>query len=403
MQPWKKKFITIWSGQLFSILSSTIAQFAIILWISLETGSAEVLAFATIAGMVPQIILGAFAGVFVDRWNRKWTMILADSFVALCSGVIAWLFYLDVVELWHIYLLLMLRSVGGAFHTPAMKASIPLLAPESELTRIAGINQSIQAVCTICGPVMGAALIVSTNMSVIMLLDVAGAIIACTALLFEVIPNPPKKEAATASQVLKEMREGFTAIRLNRGLTVVMLLEVLVTFFIMPIVALYPLLTLQHFHGTAYQVSIIELLFGFGMLTGGILLGIWNPKLRKVILINISYMMLGLTVLITGLLPASAFIPFAVLTVIQGISIPFYSGPLTSLLQTQIEVSMLGRVFSLFDSISLLPSVLGLLATGFIADNIGISNVFVVCGIALLLVAIIAPMIPSAMNLGRRR
>ncbi|MEG0456054.1 MAG: MFS transporter, partial [Bacteroides sp.] len=188
MQPWKKKFITIWSGQLFSILSSTIAQFAIILWISLETGSAEVLAFATIAGMVPQIILGAFAGVFVDRWNRKWTMILADSFVALCSGVIAWLFYLDVVELWHIYLLLMLRSVGGAFHTPAMKASIPLLAPESELTRIAGINQSIQAVCTICGPVMGAALIVSTNMSVIMLLDVAGAIIACTALLFVVIP-----------------------------------------------------------------------------------------------------------------------------------------------------------------------------------------------------------------------
>ena len=182
-----------------------------------------------------------------------------------------------------------------------------------------------------------------------------------------------------------------------------MLLEVLVTFFIMPIVALYPLLTLQHFHGTAYQVSIIELLFGFGMLAGGILLGIWNPKLRKVILINISYMMLGLTVLITGLLPASAFIPFAIITVIQGISIPFYSGPLTSLLQTQIEVSMLGRVFSLFDSISLLPSVLGLLATGFIADSIGISNVFVVCGIALLLVAIIAPMIPSAMNLERRR
>ena len=89
MNNWKKKFIIIWTGQLFSILSSSIAQFSIVLWISLKTGSAEVLSFATIAALLPQALLGPFAGVFVDRWNRKWTMIGADSFVALCSGVIA--------------------------------------------------------------------------------------------------------------------------------------------------------------------------------------------------------------------------------------------------------------------------------------------------------------------------
>lgn len=103
MNNWKKKFIIIWSGQLFSILSSSIAQFAIVLWISLETGSAEVLSFATIAALLPQVVLGPFAGVFVDRWSRKWTMILADSFVALCSGIIALLFYLDVIEICQIY------------------------------------------------------------------------------------------------------------------------------------------------------------------------------------------------------------------------------------------------------------------------------------------------------------
>ena len=86
MNNWKKKFIIIWTGQLFSILSSSIAQFSIVLWISLKTGSAEVLSFATIAALLPQALLGPFAGVFVDRWNRKWTMIGADSFVALCSG-----------------------------------------------------------------------------------------------------------------------------------------------------------------------------------------------------------------------------------------------------------------------------------------------------------------------------
>lgn len=402
MNNWKKKFIIIWSGQLFSILSSSIAQFAIVLWISLETGSAEVLSFATIAALLPQVILGPFAGVFVDRWSRKWTMILADSFVALCSAVIALLFYLDVIEIWQIYLLLMLRSIGSAFHAPAMKSSIPLLAPEKELTRIASINQTIQALCNICGPVLGAALIVSTNMSVVMLLDVAGAAIACTSLLFVFIPNPEKTETETTNNVLRDMKDGFIAIRSNQGLKWVMVTEILITFFIMPVVALIPLMTLKNFSGTAYQVSLIELLFGSGALVGGILLGIWNPRVRKVVMINLSYVIVGVSIFITGMLPPSAFIIYAIMAVVQGISMPFYSGPFTALLQTQIEVSFLGRVFSLFDSISLLPSLLGLLATGFIADAIGIANVFVICGIAIVMTGILAFFIPSIMNLERK-
>lgn len=402
MNNWKKKFIIIWSGQLFSILSSSIAQFAIVLWISLETGSAEVLSLATIAALLPQVVLGPFAGVFVDRWSRKWTMILADSFVALCSAAIALLFYLDVIEIWQIYLLLMLRSIGSAFHAPAMKSSIPLLAPEKELTRIASINQTIQALCNICGPVLGAALIVSTNMSVVMLLDVVGAAIACTSLLFVFIPNPEKTETETTNNVLRDMKDGFIAIRSNRGLKWVMVTEILITFFIMPVVALIPLMTLKNFSGTAYQVSLIELLFGSGALVGGILLGIWNPRVRKVVMINLSYVIVGVSIFITGLLPPSAFIIYAIMAVVQGISMPFYSGPFTALLQTQIEVSFLGRVFSLFDSISLLPSILGLLVTGFIADAIGIANVFVICGIAIVMTGLLAFFIPSIMNLERK-
>lgn len=402
MSNWKKKFIIIWSGQLFSILSSSIAQFAIVLWISLETGSAEVLSLATIAALLPQVVLGPFAGVFVDRWSRKWTMILADSFVVLCSAVIALLFYLDVIEIWQIYLLLMLRSIGSAFHAPAMKSSIPLLAPEKELTRIASINQTIQALCNICGPVLGAALIVSTNMSVVMLLDVVGAAIACTSLLFVFIPNPEKTETETTNNVLRDMKDGFIAIRSNRGLKWVMVTEILITFFIMPVVALIPLMTLKNFSGTAYQVSLIELLFGSGALVGGILLGIWNPRVRKVVMINLSYVIVGVSIFITGLLPPSAFIIYAIMAVVQGISMPFYSGPFTALLQTQIEISFLGRVFSLFDSISLLPSILGLLATGFIADAIGIANVFVICGIAIAMTGLLAFFIPSIMNLERK-
>lgn len=398
MNNWKKKFIIIWSGQLFSILSSSIAQFSIVLWISLETGSAEVLSYAMIAALLPQAVLGAFVGVFVDRWNRKWTMIGADSFVALCSGIIALLFYLDIVELWQIYLLLALRSMGGAFHSPAMKSSVPLLAPEKELTRIAAINQAIQSICNIGGPALGAVLLLAFDMSVIMLLDVAGAIIACTALLFVFIPNP-KKENLSAKSVVNDMRDGFRVIMKNRGVSWVMVTEILITFFVLPIVALMPLMTLHTFSGTAYQISLIETLFGAGMLAGGALLGVWNPKIRKIVMIAIAYAIMGLALALCGMLPSTGYVIFAILTVVQGLIVPFFSGPFTSLLQTQFKPAYLGRVFSLFDSISLFPSIFGLLITSFVADTFGIGNIFIYCGFAIVLTAILMMCIPSVRRL----
>lgn len=183
MENWKKTFAVIWSGQLASILSSSVVAFAIIFWVSLETGSAQVLALAAIAGMLPQSLLGPLVGVYVDRWDRKWTMILADSFIALCTLLLAVLFWLGVARMWHIYVLLACRSIGSAFHTPAMQASVPLLAPKQQLTRIAGINQIISSLSNIIGPAFGALLINLTGIGNILLLDVAGAFIACTTLL----------------------------------------------------------------------------------------------------------------------------------------------------------------------------------------------------------------------------
>ena len=206
------------------------------LWISLETKSAEVLAIATIAALLPQTLLGPVAGVYVDRWNRKWTIIGADSFVALCSAILALLFYLNMAEGWYVYLALALRSIGSAFHSPAMQSSVPLLAPEKELTRIAAVNQTLQSICNIGGPALGAILIMSFNMSFVIMLDVIGALIACIALLFVHIPNPEKEKEEKAAGVIQEMKEGFFAIRNNHKFMWVMLVEVLVTFFVMPIV-----------------------------------------------------------------------------------------------------------------------------------------------------------------------
>ena len=399
MNNWKKVFAIIWTGQFFSILTSSIVNFAIILWLSFETKSAEVLAFAAIAAMLPQSVLGLFTGIFIDRWKRKRVMIMADSFIAFCTLILAVLFYLDVAKLGHVYILLALRSVGSAFHMPAMQASVPLLAPKSELIRIAGINQIIQSACNIAGPALAALFISFMEMTNILLLDVIGAALACTSLLFVKIPDPDNTEKTQKVQLLKEAKEALTEVRAQSGLSWLFVLSIIATFFIMPVGVLFPLMTLNHYSGNAYQISLVEAAWGIGALLGGAFLGIKKFKLNEISLINWMYILLGITFLLSGVLPVSGYPLFVGLTAIGGISGSLYMASFTTVLQTRINPVVMGRVFSFYMSISLLPSMIGLLSTGFLADNIGIGNTFIIGGVLVGIIGVISFFVPSIRKL----
>lgn len=403
MKDWKKVFTIIWAGQFVSILTSTIVGYSIVLWLSFETRSAEVLAMGSIAAFLPQAIIGPFAGVYVDRWNRKKTMIAADSFIALCTLLLAVIFLLGDIEIWHIYLLLALRSIGSAFHSPAMQASVPLLAPESELTRIAGVNQMIQSVSIIAGPAIAALLISMMNIGYILFLDIIGAIIACVSLLFVIIPNPEKKEGEE-QHVFKEMKEGLQTITSHKGLRYLGLFFVLAMVCIMPIGAMFPLMTLNHFNGTAFQIGLVEVCWGIGMLLGGAAMGLNKRWYNKVVAINIMYFVVGLSFALSGILPAeNGYMIFVVLTTFSGIGGAIQSACFTSLIQETISPDKLGRVFSVFMSLSVLPSMIGLLGTGFAADTIGMPNTFIILGSIIFLLGGISFMIPSLLALGRRK
>jgi DHA3 family macrolide efflux protein-like MFS transporter len=398
VQDWKKKFTLIWTGQTFSILTSSIAQFALVLWIGMETGSAKVLAYATIAGLLPQIVLGPFAGVFVDRWNKKLTMIASDTFIAICSAIIALLFYLDLLELWSIYLLLSLRSIGGAFHSPAMKSAVPMLAPKEQLVRIAGINEVILSISLISGPPLGAFLLLNYNMSVVMLFDVAGAFIACVALGFVKIPKVINS-TESAKSIYKDMVEGTTLILKNRPMSWLLFSEIIARFFIFPIISVIPLITLNYYKGTPYQVSLVEILFGIGLLLGGGLLAILNQRFRKISLVIVGYITFGLALFICGALSPNLFVIYAVLNVIQGIAVPLYEGSITAIIQTQFDTQYLGRIFGLIGSICKLPAIIGLLFTAELADKLGVENVFKAGGLALCCCALLVCCVSSLRNL----
>ena len=397
---WKRTFAIIWSGQFFSILTSSLVNFAIIIWLSLQTGSAEMLAWAAIAAMLPQSIIGPFTGALIDRGNRKLVMMLADTFIALCTLLLAILFWLDVAELWHIFALLALRSVGSAFHMPAMQASVPLLAPTDQLTRIAGINQIIASVSQIAGPALGAMLITIWDIEYVLIFDVAGALLAVTSLFFVHIPNP-EKQNELERDILKEMKEGAMVVLRNRGLSFVFLYSTLVVFFIVPISVLFPLMTLDYFNGTEFQAGIIEAIWSVGALVGGAIMGVKVYKVNRVGLINWMHLLLGVAFLLSGLLSPTGFVWFAILTALSGVTGAVYNSAFTGLIQTKIEPTALGRVFSMYYTIALIPSMLGLIGIGFIADTIGLNTSFIISGIIIMLIGIIAFLTKPAMNLDK--
>ena len=397
---WKRTFAIIWSGQFFSILTSSLVNFAIIIWLSLQTGSAEILAYAAIAGMLPQILIGPFTGALIDRWNRKRIMMLADTFIALCTFILALLFWFDIAELWHIFALLALRSIGSSFHSPAMQASVPLLAPTEQLTRIAGINQIISSVSQIAGPALGAMMIAIWDIEYVLIFDVAGALIAVTSLFFVYIPDPEKTENSER-HIFKEMKEGAMVVLRNKGLSLVFLYSIIILFFIIPISVLFPLMTLDYFNGTEFQAGVIEAVWSVGALAGGAIMGVKVYNVNRVGLINWTYILLGMAFMGSGILSPNGYIWFAILTCISGIAGAVYNSAFTGLVQNKIDPAALGRVFSTFYAVALIPSMIGLIGIGFIADTIGLNTSFIISGLVIILTGVIAFFTKPAMKLDK--
>ncbi|UIR56057.1 MFS transporter [Sphingobacterium sp. SRCM116780] len=399
---WFQTYIYIWIGQFVSLLTSSAVNFAVIIWLSLTHKSAEVLALAGIAGLLPQALIGPFVGVFIDRWDRKKVMIFADAFIALCTLLMTFIFKQEGGNLFLIYLLLTCRSIGSAFHSPAMQAIAPLMVPEDKLLRVSGINQMLQSVSSIAGPALGTLAITYFSISQVLYLDVIGAIVAITTLLFVHIPHLTITSELSFAQVWEDLKQGMKAIYDNRGLSILFFYAMVATFCVMPIAIMFPLLTIGHFNGGKWEMSIIEIIWGVGMLVGGGLLSAFKVQFSKVILINAMHIMLGLTFALSGWFPATWFIPFVIVTAIGGISMSLFSACFMTTIQEEVPPQMLGRVFSLYFSLAILPSVIGLLFTGFIADVIGVANAFVIAGLLMVVVGILSFLTPAVMKLGKK-
>jgi MFS transporter, DHA3 family, macrolide efflux protein len=381
---WKKTFAIIFSGQIFSILTSSMVQFAIIWHLTETTKSAVVLMIAGLAGFLPQAILGPFIGVWLDRWNRKKTMILADSAIAFFSLVLGLYFFFGEPSLAFVYLILMIRSVASSFHAPAFQAAIPLIAPEEELTRVAGWQQMVFSFSSILGPALGIAVYSATSLGVVLFLDVLGALIANIMLLFVTI-HQPKLETKQNPSFLTEFKLGWTAFVKVKPIVLLTIGTAIFSIAFMPLATLFPFMTLSHFERGGYSASIVEASFGIGMIIGGLLLSIFASKWKDITYMFWSLIVMGLTCVISGVISKEAFILFVIVSFFMGSAAPFFNGPYMAMIQRAYEPEILGRVISLITSVMLLSSPIGLALAGPIVEKYGVQFWFFWSGIITIL------------------
>jgi DHA3 family macrolide efflux protein-like MFS transporter len=385
-----------------------LVQFGLVWWLTRTTGSATVLATSTLAAVLPSIFLGPVAGTLVDRWNRRLVMIIADSLIALATVALILLYAAGAMQVWHVYAILAFRSAMGGFHWPAMQASTTLMVPESQLTRVAGLNQTLFGVMNIISPPLGALLLGLLPFEGLLAIDVFTAMLAVVPLLFIYVPQPVRVEQEAAAEgagapgrstVWMELRIGLRYVWGWPGLLAVLVLAMLVNFVVTPAFSLMPILITKHFGGAAPELGWLESAWGIGVVGGAVVLSAWGGFRRKVVTSLTGLIGMGLGLSIVGLAPATLFGMALAGMCFSGFMNPICNGPFNAVLQSSVRPDMQGRVLSLVQSGSSAMVPLSLLVAGPVADALGVRVWYLLGGIVTVIAGVVAFSVPDIVHL----
>ncbi|MHB0988085.1 MAG: MFS transporter [Bellilinea sp.] len=385
MKHWLRRFAPLWGGQAFSLLGSSLVQFALVWYLTVQTGSTAVLATATLVALLPEVLLGPFAGALVDRWDRRRVMIFADGAVALTTLGLVLLFLAGTVQIWHIFTAMFLRALGGAFHWPAMQASTSLMVPQEHLARLSGANQALQGLLRIASPPLGALLLSWLPIQLVLAIDLITAALAILPLLFIAIPRPERKDAGemvTPTTVWRDVQSGFKYVTRWPGMLGILIMATVINFLLNPAFSFMPLLVTQHFKGGAAELGWLESGFGVGVIVGGLLLGVWGGFRRKIVTTLMGLIGMGAGILAIGFAsPAGYWLALSGMA-LAGLMNTLTNGPLFALLQAKVEPEVQGRVFTLVSSMAGAISPLGMLIAAPVADWLGLQAWYVMGGLA---------------------
>jgi len=402
---WKFTFFKFWFTQALSLIGSGLASFSVIWWITEKTGSSTILATLAVASLLPGILLGPIAGALVDQFDRKWIMIISDAVSALLALLLVALFWTSSIQLWHICVINILRALAGAFQFPAVQSSTSLMVPKEQLARVAGLNQALQGMSMVAIPPLGALLLSVLPVHMILGIDVLTAVVAI-GLLFSIhIPQSISHQSITGvpMKVWQDMRAGFAFLREWPALINIMCIAALLNMVLIPAFTLVPILVTQHFHGSAFQLGWINAAYGFGIIGGGVLLGVWGGFKRHIFTSLLGLAGLGIGSFIIGTSPRDAYWMAVTGMALVGIMNALANGPFFAVLQSVVPPTMQGRVFTVLMSISMSAAPIGLAVAGPLADRLGVQIWYVLSALICAIIFLWIVFSPALLHLEEKQ
>jgi MFS transporter, DHA3 family, macrolide efflux protein len=389
---WKKPFFLFWIGQNISILGSSLVQFALIWWITKQTGSASVLAIAVGITYIPRVILAPFIGALIDRWDRRTILIISDGGIALVTLVMAYLFWAGLIQIWHLYIIFFLRALGETFHWPSMTASTSLMVPEDQLPRINGLNQAIQGGLNVAAPPLGALLLSILPLFGVFSVEILTAAVAVLPLFFLKIPRPAAHAQANITNpqhVFQDVIEAGKFILNWKALRWMMCVSIVANFIFTPVFTMIPILITKYFGGGVWQLSIFESCAGIGMISGGVLLGVWGGFRSKTRTLCLSMLGIGASIFLVGIAPKNWFyLAVAGMFVFSSLN-SISNGLIFAMLQGKIPAEFQGRVFTLIGSIGSAITPLALALATPIIERFGAQSWDLLAGVIFFIMGVI--------------
>lgn len=385
IKKWKSKFLVVALGQAISLLGSHGVQFALIWWLAEKTSSPLMLGISGLVAYLPMTLFSPIAGIAADRINRKFICIFSDMAMGMAAMIYAVLLYFFDLPVWTVFIMLCVRGIGSTFQQPAIQSVIPQLVPENQLIKTNGWMQLMNAGSFFLGPVIGASLYAAFPMSVVLMSDVAGAILASTALAIVKIPKL-KRQQAQKETMMRQFKAGLNVFQEDKKLLYLVIGEALCMFFYAPLSSFYPLMTSDFFNLSAMYGSAVELAFAVGMIVSSLLFSsVWKVK-KKIQTSFAGLLGMGMTAAVCGILPPvyTGWFIFAGMCVSLGASGNVHSIPLNAYIQETVAPEKMGRAFSVLTLISSITMPAGLLMSSPVAEAVGVNTWFFIAGISML-------------------
>jgi MFS family permease len=361
-----RTFLVIWFGQVVSRLGSGLTGFALAVWVYQRTGSVTQLALISFSMTLPAVLMSPFAGTLVDRWDRRWAMIVSDSGAGLCTLAIALLVWSGRTEIWLIYLALAAGSVFQSLQWPAFSASTSLLVGKQELGRANGLAQLGLAIAQLLAPVLGAALLAAIHLAGVVLVDFLTFVFAILTLSLVRVPRPVRAEAAVRGSLAHEAAEGWRYLRQRPGLLGLLTLFATTNFSVGMLTVLITPLVLSF--ATPAVLGPVLSVAGAGMLVGGVAMSAWGGPRRRIVGIFVPLLVQVVALLVGSLRPSAPLIAASAFVFMLGF--PIINACSQAIWQTKVAPEVQGRVFAIRQMVALSIIPLAQLLAGPLSDRV---------------------------------